>query len=70
MDEKLAFRCTRWLLKGVDVRTVQELMGHADISTTMRYAAYVSAHAVRSVREAQKAEERELKEAKNRQQKG
>ena len=47
------FRCTQWLLDGVDVRTVQHLMGHSDIQTTMRYAGYVSCHALRSIREAQ-----------------
>ena len=30
------------------------------ISTTMRYAGYVSAHAVKSVREAQEAEAKEI----------
>ncbi len=54
------FRATHWLLHGVDVRTVKELLGHADISTTMRYAGYVSAHAVKSVREAQEAEAKEI----------
>ena len=53
------FRATHWLLRGVDVRTVKELLGHADISTTMRYAGYVSDHAVKSVREAQKEEQKE-----------
>ena len=61
---------TRWLMSRVDVRTVKDLLGHADISTTMRYAGYVSRHAVRGIREAQSVEEMELKQAKNRQQKG
>lgn len=29
---------TRLVLGGIDLVTVKELMGHADISTTMRYA--------------------------------
>ncbi len=62
------FRCTQWLIAGVDVRTVQQLMGHSDISTTMRYAGYVSHHAVESIREAQRAEN-ESDQATNRQQK-
>ena len=62
------FRCTQWLMAGVDVRTVQELMGHSDIETTMRYAGYVSSHAVRSIREAHKAEEAEFAQEANRRQ--
>ena len=62
------FRCTQWLLSGVDVRTVQELMGHSDIQTTMRYAGYVSSHALRSIREAQKAEDAEITQEENRRQ--
>ena len=27
----------RWIRSGVDVQTVRELLGHADITTTMRY---------------------------------
>ena len=51
------FRATQWLKNGVDVRTVQELLGHADINTTMRYVHYLQEHAVESVRQ---AEEREV----------
>lgn len=36
------FRTTRWLMSGVDVRTVKELLGHSEISTTMRYASVTS----------------------------
>jgi len=62
------FRCTQWLLDGVDVRTVQHLMGHSDIQTTMRYAGYVSSHALRSIREAQKGEDKEVTQEENRRQ--
>jgi site-specific recombinase XerC len=30
------FRASQWIMKGVDLRTVQELMGHRDIKTTIR----------------------------------
>ena len=50
------FRATQWLMRGLDVNTVKELLGHADIQTTMRYVHYVDSHATRSVREAQRAE--------------
>ena len=46
-------RAALWLCEGVDIRTVKELLGHRDISTTMRYAGYMTEHAVKSVREAQ-----------------
>lgn len=59
-------RTTLWLASGVDVRTVKELLGHRDISTTMRYAGYISDHALRSVREAQEREERQAQQEKNR----
>ena len=50
------FRATQWLINGVDVNTVKELLGHAHIQTTMRYVHYVRTHAVRSVLEAQRKE--------------
>jgi len=54
------FRATQWVMRGVDLRTVKELLGHADISTTMRYAHFAADHAMRSVAEAEKAEVAEL----------
>ena len=61
------FRCSHWLMQGVDVRTVQKLMGHSAISTTMRYAGYVSSHALASVREAQANEDSQNQPETNRQ---
>jgi integrase len=29
--------CTQWLRSGLDLRTVQQMMGHSDIESTMRY---------------------------------
>jgi len=45
---------------GLDIRTVKELLGHADIQTTMRYAHFAPSHALRSVIEAQRREKTEL----------
>lgn len=33
------FRATQWITRGIDIRTVQGLLGHRDIQTTMRYYA-------------------------------
>ena len=62
------FRCSHWLMRGVDVRTVQKLMGHSAISTTMRYAGYVSTHALASIREAQANEDSQTQQATGRKQ--
>lgn len=51
------FRATQWVRMGVDLRTVKELLGHADIQTTMRYARFVKS-ALSEVRQAQQAEMR------------
>ena len=64
------FRCSHWLMQGVGVRTVQKLMGHSAISTTMRYAGYVSSHALASIREAQATEDSQTQQAPNRQRVG
>ena len=50
------FRATQWVKEGVDLRTVQVLMGHQSIQTTMRYAHFAPAHAIRSIIEAQRRE--------------
>jgi len=36
-------RATQWVKHRIDLRTVQELLGHRDISTTMRYERMLSA---------------------------
>ena len=59
------FRATQWLMKGVDVNTVKELLGHSTIQTTMRYVHYVHSHATRSVLVAQKREVREWETGEN-----
>ena len=54
------FRATQWVKQGIDLRTVQELLGHRDITTTMRYAHFAPMHASRRIIEAQKLEKAEL----------
>ena len=55
------FRASQWVSRGVDLKTVQQLMGHADIHTTMRYAHFAPNHATRIIIESQRAETAELK---------
>ncbi|RPJ64395.1 MAG: site-specific integrase [Acidobacteria bacterium] len=62
------FRITQWVKHGVDLRTVKELAGHSDISTTMRYAHFAPKHASKLVREVERAELRELEEGLSEQQ--
>ena len=64
------FRCSHWLMQGVDVRTVQKLMGHSAISTTMRYAGYVSSHVLQSILEAQANEDSQTQQATRKGSKG
>jgi integrase len=54
------FRASQWVMRGVDLKTVQELLGHEDISTTMKYAHFAPRHATQIVAEAQRSEQQEL----------
>jgi integrase len=54
------FRATQWVQRGVDLRSVQELLGHSAIATTMTYAHFAASHASRSILEAQRSEQLEL----------
>jgi integrase len=63
------FRATQWLQNGVDIRTVQELLGHSSVKTTMRYLHFVEGHATNAVFEAYRKEANLLSaQATNRQQ--
>ena len=53
------FRATQWVRMGIDIRTVQQMLGHADIQTTLRYVRFVKS-ALQEVRNAQQVEAREL----------
>ena len=47
-------------MRGIDQRTVQELLGHRDITTTMRYSHFAPNHVAKSILAALRAEMEEL----------
>lgn len=57
------FRASQWVMRGVDLRVVQELMGHADIHTTMVYTHFAPAHATKAIIQVQRQESAELRNA-------
>jgi len=56
------FRITQWMSQGIDPRTVQQLAGHQDIHTTMRYAHFAPSHASRRILEVQREEAGSLRQ--------
>jgi len=54
------FRATQWIMRGVDIRSVQGLLGHRNIKTTERYVKFVPGHASMRVIEAQRLEDVEM----------
>ncbi len=64
------YRATQWMRQGVDARTTQGLLGHADLKTTQRYAQFLPEHALTSIREAEERELRELERAEEREKSG
>jgi integrase len=63
------FRATQWIMRGVDIRSVQGLLGHSNIQTTERYVKFVGTHASKAVIEPQRLEDLEMS-AQNWQQTG
>ena len=43
------YRATQWVKNGMDLRTVQELLGHSSITTTMIYAHFAPDRAIKGV---------------------
>jgi site-specific recombinase XerD len=54
------FRISEWVRRGIDLRTVQQYAGHANIETTMRYAHFAPSRGAAAMREAQAAEREEM----------
>lgn len=61
------FRATQWIMRGVDIRSVQGLLGHRNIKTTERYVKFVPGHASQRVIEAQRLEDQEMANLNRRQ---
>jgi integrase len=61
------FRATQWIMRGVDIRSVQGLLGHRNIKTTERYVKFVPNHASQRVIEAQRLEDLEIVALRRRQ---
>ena len=61
------FRATQWIMRGVDIRSVQGLLGHRNIKTTERYVKFVPGHASQRVIEAQRLEDQEMANSHRRQ---
>ena len=64
------FRATQWVRLGMDIRTVQGLLGHSSLHTTMRYAHFAESHAMRSAREVEAIEQSQLEEMLKRDESG
>jgi integrase len=61
------FRATQWIMRGVDIRSVQGLLGHRNIKTKERYVKFVPGHASQRVIEAQRLEDQEIANSHRRQ---
>jgi site-specific recombinase XerD len=61
------FRATQWIMRGVDIRSVQGLLGHRNINTTERYVKFGPGHASQRVIEAQRLEDQEMANSHRRQ---
>jgi len=57
------YRATQWVKNGMDLRTVQELLGHSSITTTMIYAHHCPDRAVKGVAAVAALEARERDES-------